>query len=229
MKAMSAVKRPWRRHELVRIAPEAWAAVTAAVPVAPSLLLGWASAGWPAIVRRPTPGEPPDMVPIGVPLPPAEGKKRFCLTVPAIAITQRFSPPSLRTVAVVADRAWEPTISALIALGERNGVTPAAFGSLLWQYHTGLPYLSRQSDVDVLWPVQAGCQIRSLLAGIAAIERIAPMRIDGEVVFPDWRAVNRRELYNVLNQDKPAEVLVKSMGGVRLLDASRLPGSRQAA
>jgi phosphoribosyl-dephospho-CoA transferase len=229
MKAMSAMTRPWRRHELVRIAPDAWAAVTATVPAAPSLLLDWANAGWPAIVRRPTPGEPPDRVPIGVPLPPAEDKRRFCLTVPANAITERFSPTSLRTVAVAVDPAWEPTISALIALGELHGVTPAAFGSLLWQFCTGLPYLSRQSDVDVLWPVQAGWEIRSLLAGIAAIERIAPMRIDGEVVFPDGSAVNWRELYNVLNQDKPGEVLVKSMGGARLLDASRLPGSRQAA
>jgi len=68
-----------------------------------------------------------------------------------------------------------------------------------------------------------------ILAGIAAAERTAPMRIDGEVIFSDGGAVNWRELYNALSQDAPIEVLIKSMGAVRLLDASRLLSSWQVA
>jgi len=55
------------------------------------------------------------------------------------------------------------------------------------------------------------------------------MRIDGEVVFPDGDAINWRELHNALDQASSAEVLVKSIGGARLLDVSQFLSSRQAA
>ena len=57
----------------------------------------------------------------------------------------------------------------------------------------------------------------------------APVRIDGEVVFPDGEAVNWRELHMALNQDGPTEVLAKSIGGMRLLDISRAPRTWRAA
>ena len=199
-----------------------------ATAVAP-LLTRWAKEGWPVIVRRPTIGDPPDSAPVGVPLPPAAGKQRIAFTVPEEAVVEGSPPPPLRSVLHAADPAWEPTIRALVTLGASHGVAPAAVGSLLWQYLTGLRYLSLQSDIDVLWPVQVGCKIGSLLAGIAAVERIAPMRIDGEVVFSDGGAVNWRELYNALSQDEPIEVLIKSMDATRLLDASRLLSSWQTA
>jgi len=223
--------RPWRRHELLRVAPEFWMSALAprrALTVAP-LLTRWAKEGWPVIVRRPTIGDPPDSAPVGVPLPPAAGKQRIAFTVPEEAVVEGSPPPPLRSVLHAADPAWERTICALVALGACHGVSPAAVGSLLWQYRTGLRYLLPQSDIDVLWPVQAGCEIRSLLAGIAAAERTAPMRIDGEVVFADGGAVNWRELHNALNQDKPVEVLIKSMDATRLLDASRLLTTWQTA
>jgi phosphoribosyl-dephospho-CoA transferase len=154
---------------------------------------------------------------------------RIALTVPEQAVLQRSPLPSLPAVFLAADPGWGPTIHALVALGARHGVSPAAFGSLLWQYLTGLPYLSPRSDLDVLWPVQADCEIGALAAGIAAAELGAPMRIDGEVVFPDGEAVNWRELHSALNQDGPTEVLAKSTGGVRLLDVSRAPTTWRAA
>ena len=131
---------------------------------------------------------------MGVPLPPAAGKMRIALTVAEQAVLERSPPPSLPAVFLAADPAWGPTIHALVALGARHSVSPAAFGSLLWQYLTGLPYLSPRSDLDVIWPVRADCEIGALVAGIAAAELGAPMRIDGEVVFPDGDAVNWREL-----------------------------------
>jgi len=215
---------PWRRHELLCVVPEFWASPAAprrTTAVAP-LLAQWANEGWPVIVRRPTIDDPPDNVPVGMPLPPAAGKQRIAFTVPEEAVLQRSLPPSLRAVRHAADPEWEPTIRALVTLGACHGVSPAAFGSLLWQYQTGLRYLSPQSDIDVLWPVQAGCEVGSLLAGIASAELTAPMRIDGEVIFSDGGAVNWRELHNALSHHEPVEILIKSMGGVRLVDAARL-------
>ena len=221
----------WRRHELLTVAPNFWRSQMESCPAiaaAPNLA-DWAENGWPVIVRRRTVGDRPDGVPVGVPLPPAAGKMRIALTVPEQAVLKRLPPLPLLTAGHAAGPAWGPTIHTLVALGASCGVSPAAFGSLLWQYRTGLPYLSPRSDLDVLWPIQADCEIRTLVAGIAAAERGAPMRIDGEVVFPNGEAVNWRELHVAFNQGGPTEVLAKSVGGVRLLDVSRARTTWRAA
>jgi len=225
-------ERSWRRHELLSVAPRFWRSELASRPADPAtpFLATWVDNGWPVIVRRRMADDDrPDRIPVGVPLPPASGKMRIALTVPEQAVLERSPPPSLLVVGHAADPAWGPAIRALVALGARYGVSPTAFGSLFWQYRTGLPYLSPRSDLDVLWPVRADCEIGALVAGIAAAERGAPMRVDGEVVFPDGEAVNWRELHLALNQDGPTEVLAKSIGGLRLLDVSRAPRTWRAA
>jgi phosphoribosyl-dephospho-CoA transferase len=221
----------WRRHELLTVAPNFWRSELASRPAiaAAPFLANWADNGWPVVVRRRMAGDRPDEVPVGVPLPPAVGKMRIALTIPEQAVLERLPPPPLLTVAHAADRAWGPIIHTLVALAEDYGVLPAAFGSLLWQYRTSLSYLSPRSDLDVLWPIGADCEIGALVAGIASAEMGAPMRIDGEIVFPNGEAVNWRELRAALNQDGPTEVLAKSIGGVRLLNVSRARTTWRAA
>jgi phosphoribosyl-dephospho-CoA transferase len=178
--------------------------------------------GWPVIVRRRAEGEDPDLVPVGVPLPPTAGKRRVALLLPPDDVLQRSPPPLLRAVANVASLGWQSTIVSLLDLGERIGVDPSAFGSLLWQHQTGLTYLSPQSDLDILWPVPEDFDVLSLVYSVAEIQRDAPLRIDGEVVFPDGSAVNWRELWNEHRTGGRAGVLAKSMESVRLLDISSL-------
>jgi phosphoribosyl-dephospho-CoA transferase len=229
--ATNARERPWGRHEILRIAPAFWTQAVAprshfaAVP----LLQRWCKRGWPVIVRRRMVDERGGMLPIGVPLPPSAGKLRIALTVPEASVLERATPPPLAIVKHVADPVWRGTIIALIALGARLMISPASFGSLFWEYATGLRYLSRQSDLDVLWYAHRGCDIASLLTGVAAIERTAPMRIDGEVVFADGGAVNWRELLAVMSGEKPGGVLVKSIDGARLVNVSQLQNLRRAA
>jgi phosphoribosyl-dephospho-CoA transferase len=215
----------WQRHDLLHVAPPAWTAALAAHSLGEvPLLAQWADRGRPVIVRRRLKSETPDVVPVGVPLPPAAGKSRIALNVSPAAVIARAAPTSLRAVAHKADPAWQPTIAALVALGERHGVEPAAFGSLLWEHHTGLTYLSPTSDLDVIWSAHGGCNIASLLRGIAQIERVAPMRIDGEIVFPQGAAANWRELHKALDEDRAAEILIKTMDGVRAVNVHCLPG-----
>jgi phosphoribosyl-dephospho-CoA transferase len=220
-------KRRWYRHELLWVAPNSWASLLASQPAiaAAPYLTHWADRGWPVIVRRWMDDDLlPHMVPVGVPLPPLAGKQRVSLLVPEESVLARSPPPSLWSVKGVANDSWQRTIAALLALGKRHGVAPAAFGSLLWQYKTGLPYLSPRSDLDVLWPVKPDHKIDSMLASVADIEKRAPMCIDGEIVFPQGAAANWRELHKALGDGGPAGVLVKTMDGVRVLDARGLPG-----
>jgi phosphoribosyl-dephospho-CoA transferase len=225
-------QRRWQRHELLCVAPKSWAGLLASQPAAAAApyVTHWADCGWPVIVRRWMDDDLlPHVAPVGIPLPPSAGKRRISLLVPEEAVLARSPPPSLWDVKGIADGSWQPTIDALLALGTRHDVIPTAFGSLLWQCKTGLPYLSRRSDLDVLWPVKPNHEIDSMLASIADIEKRAPMRIDGEIVFPDGSAVNWREFHIALNKNDPPEVLTKSMAGVRLVNVGDLQSERKAA
>ncbi|KST61390.1 phosphoribosyl-dephospho-CoA transferase [Methylobacterium sp. GXS13] len=201
------------RQDLVRVDPHAWAAWLrsrddlAAVPH----LAGWAEAGRPLIVRRRVPGEGAETVPLGLPLPPADGKRRIGLALPAEHLT-RMDGPSLVEAAAHAPAAWGGTIAALVALGERYDLHPRPFGGLLWQAVTGLPYLTATSDLDLLWPCQAPIPT-GLLDGLATIADIAPMRLDGEILLPDGTGLHWREL-----RDAPegGTVLAKGLDGLAM-------------
>lgn len=184
----------YARHDLVRADPAAWAALLDARADLVGLphLVGWVEAGRPLIVRRRVPGEDADGVPLGLPLPPADGKRRIGLSLPSAALTG-VAPPRLADVADGAPRAWRPTIDALLAIGRAHGVEPRPFGALLWQAVTGLTYLSATSDLDLLWP--CGPTVPAvLLDAIHAVAEQAPMGIDGEILLPDGFGLHWREL-----------------------------------
>lgn len=207
---------PWQRHELLRIDPAAWSFAIARSPhAAHPLLVAWAERGWPAILRRRQACDVSDLLPVGVPFPPEEGKLRIDLLVPHTAVLCRSPRPPLADTSGAAPADWQEPISGLRALGARHGVEPAPFGSMLWQHLTGLRYLSATSDLDLLWPFDAVCNLAALLEGIAAIEGAAPMRIDGEIAFADGSAVNWRELAEALRDDA-AELLVKTSNGASM-------------
>jgi phosphoribosyl-dephospho-CoA transferase len=222
---------PWRRHDLLHVSPDVWASALAHCASLADLPLvrNWADRGWPVIVRRRAETEDVGLAPVGVPLPPAAGKHRVAFLLPPDGVLKRSSPPLLRAVASVADSGWQSTIASLLDLGERIGVEPSVFGSLLWQHQTGLAYLSPRSDLDLLWPAPSGFDVLSLVFSIAEIQFDAPMRIDGEVIFPDGSAVHWRELWNAYRARDGAGVMAKTMEGVRLFDIASLPGVGQYA
>ena len=170
------------RHDLVRVAPASWPAILARCPPLPDepLLADWAERDRPLIARRTGRDERryAGLVPLGVSLPPASKTRRIALQVPAAAICSVSPPPLLAVLVSSAPLAWRATIDQLLELD----ASARAYGSLVWQHATGLGYLSATSDLDLLWRIAAGSSCEALLAGIAAIERQAPMRIDGEVL-----------------------------------------------
>jgi len=217
--------RPWSRHELLRVATTAWAQMLVSRPdlAAVPHLSDWVDNGWPVIVRRRLGDDRADLVPIGVPLPPSAGKKRISLMIPPEAVLKRSRPSSLWVARHAASASWQRAINDLMMLGARHAAAPTVIGSLFWQYRTRLNYLSPQSDLDLLWYASPGSSVRSLLAGVEAIERSEGIRIDGEVVFADGGAVNWRELHSALNEGRQAEVLVKSIDAVRPAKLSQFP------
>jgi phosphoribosyl-dephospho-CoA transferase len=201
------------RHDLVRVDPAAWAAWLETRPDLAGLrhLGEWAEAGRPLIVRRRVPGESSALIPLGLPMPPADGKRRIGLALPAAALTP-ITAPNLSEAGDHAPVAWRPTLAALLALGRDHGVVPRPFGSLLWQAVTGLTYLSAASDLDLLWPCPEPVPV-GLLDGLDAIAGKAPMRIDGEILLPNGSGLHWRELRDAA---EGGSVLAKGLDGVTL-------------
>ena len=206
-----------RRHELFFVRPSSWTTLLADgdTGVADPLVAQWADRGWPLIGRRRVLGEG-EGVPLGLPLPPSAGKRRLSFLLPPGAIHATLPPPLLRVAGKVAPRRWWGTIDRLGALALQHGLEAQVFGSLMWRALTGLSYVTDESDLDLLLQVHPHTDLLALVEEIAAIERLAPMRIDGELVREDGVAVNWRELLGGAR-----DVLVKSDAGVDLLDTRR--------
>jgi phosphoribosyl-dephospho-CoA transferase len=195
---------------MVRVQPHAWALLLEGRPdlAAEPLLPRWAERGWPLIVRQRLVGDTEGTVPLGLPLPPAIGRQRFALSLPPEALTHEEAPPSLRAAAEAAPEAWSATIEEILALDE----TVRCFGALAWQHVTGLPYLTRRSDIDLIWAVSGRVEADRLGAGLRRISESAPMRIDGEFSTPGHGAVHWREW-----SDGSPEVMVKGTDAVELV------------
>ncbi|MBW5433731.1 malonate decarboxylase holo-[acyl-carrier-protein] synthase [Bradyrhizobium canariense] len=198
---------PLERHTMVKTSPAAWTAVMVRHPeLAEHVIVeGWARAGRPLVVRRSGCSDPAGTIPLGMPLPPSHGKRRIAVALDPGEIIEQKPPPLLADAAASAPSAWQDTIDRLLGLYPET----RTFGSLAWQHLTGLPYLSDQSDLDLLWPALPPEQASTLPFEIAGIAHLAPMRLDGEIICAAG-GVQWRELTGA-NAD---EVLVKRHSGV---------------
>jgi phosphoribosyl-dephospho-CoA transferase len=198
------------RHALLRVEPAAYALTLAgrAELAEEALLADWAALSRPLIARRRSECDVAGLIAAGIPLPPAQGKKRIALQVDPGAILSIEPPPLLADAARAAPARWQATIAAICDLCGHVGVEARAFGALAWARLTGLEYLSASSDLDLLIAAHEDTDVAALLDGLARIEAGAPMRLDGEIIRSGL-AANWRELYAGAD-----EVLVKTIDGV---------------
>ena len=204
-----------RRHDLLQVDPRSWRAMLDARPDLDALPLvaGWASRGWPVIVRRPAAGDAAGAVPTALPLPPCHGKRRVGFTLAAGPGVAARPAVLLREAREAAPPAWQPTIARLLDLGEEVGTAPRVYGALLWEHVTGLAYVTERSDLDLLWAIPDPAAADTLVTGLRRLDAEGPVRLDGEAELPDGGAVNWREI--ALGPERGQdEVLVKAMHGV---------------
>jgi phosphoribosyl-dephospho-CoA transferase len=193
------------RHTLVWLSAHAgWQADIAAHE---SRLADWFAQGLPAIVARRAADDADPRLRLGVPLPPAEGKLRVALRVPAGDVLRTAPPPTLQAV-LESDLApdWQRALQALQNIAEAR-----VFGAFAWQHLTGLPYVHARSDIDLLWPIDTTVQADALAARLQAWEAEHDRRVDGELCLGGDAAVNWREYAGGSRQ-----VLVKRLEGAAL-------------
>ena len=202
----------FRRHRLVRVTDAAWQHLLATrddlreVP----LIADWAAKAWPFIVRRPLPDEP-DGIPLGLPLPHGRGKRRIAFVMPQASVIAVAELPLLADALSIVPPTWRQTLDQLQRLASTHGVQVRVFGSLAWQHLTGLPYLHDASDADIVMSLPSRRVLEAFLAGLADIDSIAPMRIDGEFLMDDGAGANWRELHSHV-----PELALKTTSGVIL-------------
>lgn len=182
--------------------------------------LCWRDRDLPLIVGQQNVDMDEGMVLLGLPLPPAEGKRRLSLIVEADHIKKIERPPLLLDTTGCAPKDWHATIEKLL------GCTPSfrVFGSLAWQYLTGFQYLSATSDLDLCFDINGlEHELPQLLNALNEVGKDAPMVIDCELISTAG-GVQWREL-----EQKPArQLLVKTLKGVRLIDYAEWIGSEDA-
>lgn len=193
------------RHTLVWLSAHAgWQADIAAHE---SRLADWFAQGRPAIVARRAADDADPRLRLGVPLPPAEGKLRLALRMPAHDVLRTAAPPTLQAVLegdLVQD--WQRPLQAL-----QDIAAARVFGAFAWQHLTGLHYVHARSDIDLLWRIDTAAQADALVARLQAWETEHGRRVDGELCLVDGGAVNWREYAG-----RSRGVLVKRLDGAAL-------------
>ena len=201
------------RHDLVWLDPVRSAGLVVEPAWRPEVER-WLDRGLPAVARRrdrdPGAGSGTDVA-LGIPLPPSRGKARIALTAPAGAVARVDPPLRLATALGSAPPAWRQPLRALDGAARELGVVLRVHGSLAWQHLTGEPWVVGGSDVDLLVDLDRAAQVEGALTLLAAWERTAGIRADGELRLPGG-GVAWRELASGARQ-----VLLKSDAAARLV------------
>ncbi len=157
---------------------------------------------------------------MGLALPPALGKRRIALNVPARHIA-RYTPPLRLDDAIAhAPAGWQGALAELDGAAGDIGIELRVFGSLAWQALSGIRYLTPHSDIDLLWQPHTHAQLRQGIALLARWEQHHGLRADGEVLF-GGDAVSWRE-WATLKSGGDQRVLVKRISSAELVAAGEL-------
>ena len=136
---------------------------------------------------------------------------------------------------------WGVGAAAWLAQGQALKAEVRVYGSYGWQFLTGMPYVRAGSDLDLSvhapdlhaalraldWLSQTVALGEAGYGGRSPSARL-PLRVDGEIVFPQGQALAWRELQQ-LRQGAVAQALVKDRHSLRLLDWPALVALAQAA
>jgi len=197
------------------------------------------AADWPLVVRRQSWAENDastmaESVAGGLPLPPALGKQRIAFDVPHHAIVRTAPPLALSDVIPRLPPDWQPPLRRLLRSAESIGVEFRVYGSVAWHALTGRPWLTPESDIDLLWRAGDSAQLTAVITSLEAWEGESGRRADGEILFGDDDAVAWREWGSAPGRAPAQRVLVKSLHSARLrargeLEARLLPEPSGAA
>lgn len=155
----------------------------------------------------------------GLSLPVKEGgvRKRFSLRVPERMILSVQTP--FETAASLCGD--QSRIGLLLAqMKNLPQIRAGIYGSAALEWVSGYPYLSDDSDVDLLIEGQSVRALYDFYHRLPELEQLCQAPLDVEVRFPGGRDAKLRELFGTQHS-----VMVKSVHSVELEEAGALLGT----
>jgi len=157
------------------------------------VLRGWLGEGRPLIVRRPCLSPDGENVCAGLALPPDPHKRRLAFDLPRVFVREVAEPPLWEDCE--ADIA-NGTVEQIRAAAGAGGVPLRTFGSHAWQHLTGLPYVTKNSDIDVLAFINTRKSWRVIRQELEWIDWSSAPEIDLEIVLGHDASFSWREFSN---------------------------------
>lgn len=224
------------RHDLVWLDAGARETLTAPLRAAGNdgdadALQHWLRQGWPFVVSRqpedwrggPDEAGPTAWLAAGVPLPPAQGKRRLGARLPWAGLLAHRAPLSLYELAEspLLPPGRSVALDRLARALETLAVAPCVFGSAAMQALTGLEYLGPDSDLDLLWRPMDAEQCQAVTQVLLRWQAEEGWSVDGEMLFGEDDAVSWREWLRTAS-GSDGQVLVKSLRAARLVSRAAL-------
>ncbi len=217
-----------RRHQLVWLNAQGWAAVRAGLeavdsgvaphPIARDCVATWAAQRWPLVVTRQMSAQQwaQGTLCVGLPAPTRWQRLRLGLTVARADIAYFDEFPAAEAITRLLGRTARPQWLRLFQALAQAGYKPRVYGSYGWQGLTGQDHVRPGSDLDLLLSVpspEAADHAVALLADHAA-HNLA-VRLDGELMFHNGTALPWRE-WLAWRSGQVGSVIVKTSTSVTL-------------
>ncbi len=213
---------PLHRHQLVRLQASGWNAARAQVDAGdlhPCLAL-WAQRGLPLVVGRQCSGTAASAgaeLRLGLAAPASWQRQRLSLRIERSHIGWFDEFPLAAGIDTLLPRPMRAGWRRLCRQLHQEGAVARVYGSHGWQAVTGLAYLHPRSDIDLWITVQDAAQADAVAAVLDHAAAGPLPCLDGELCFPDGRAVAWRE-WRPWRSGAARQVLVKTLTEARLLE-----------
>ncbi|SFD45774.1 malonate decarboxylase holo-[acyl-carrier-protein] synthase [Paracidovorax konjaci] len=219
---------PLQRHQLAYLSDAGWQRQLAGGRDAAThdCLAHWSARRLPLVVATQPPGHAGTLA-LGLPAPGRWGRCRLALRVPRTDILYFDAfPPATRARPLLppgSRDAWDRLCADLAD----SGAPARIYGSHGWQLITGLDHLRAGSDTDLCIAVSGPAQADAVAERLLAFPE-TPLRLDGEVMFPDGAAVAWRE-WSAWRTGRTASLLVKRIGGAHIAHGAFWPDREATA
>jgi len=151
----------------------------------------WLGKGRPVIIRRPCVSEDGKFLYVGLALPPDPIKRRLAFHLPFSSLANVVEPP-LWTECGDASSESSEMVSPILSATEAAELPLQTFGSYAWQHYTGLSYVTPNSDIDLLVPINRREDWRRFQQLMSETQK-TDHRVDLEIILNGDASFNWRE------------------------------------
>jgi len=216
---------PLHRHQLVHLTAHGWlqaqAQAQATDAEARTCIAHWAARRLPLVVTRQARCDGParvDQLAVGLAAPIAWQRRRIALTVARSGVAWFDEFPGLESLLPQCrGRSREGLRRLCLALSALKA-RARVYGSHGWQLVSGLSCVHTRSDIDLWIAVADAIHADAVVAVLQSFGHERLPRLDGELLFPDGRAVAWRE-WAAWRAGRCRTILTKTLTGTALMEA----------